>query len=337
MSAQRKRILDRPVFLLVLAAFLTALLVQSGQLGSIDTMIRLQTTHSYWTSKPSVPDSVSAPTGRYSYMGAVGKNGRVYGAYGMGQSLLLLPSDIVGTAMAHLRVFHFDIRSIVTSYSTNILVCVLTILVSFRWLHQLEFTINQSLAGTLGLLFGTTFLHYTQNMMENNLMFLLMLTGLSFQYEWLRTGHAKSLLMGCLALGGNLLVRLTTAMDIAAVALFVLLILLWKREVHGQEIRARLGKYVCIGAPCYGAFVAIDRAYQYHRFGSIFNTYLSVLAAQQKKADPTLPPNYPWSGPFHEGLLGPFFSPQNQFFFSTRSSSLLCCCAFCFGTSSVQT
>jgi hypothetical protein len=47
------------------------------------------------------------------------------------------------------------------------------VLVCFRLLRGLEFTINQALAGALELLFGTTFLHYIQNMMENNLTMLL--------------------------------------------------------------------------------------------------------------------------------------------------------------------
>jgi hypothetical protein len=41
--------------------------------------------------------------------------------------------------------------------------------------------------GVLALMFCTTHLHYTQNMMENNYIMLLTLAGFSFQYEWLRT------------------------------------------------------------------------------------------------------------------------------------------------------
>jgi hypothetical protein len=194
------------------------------------------------------------------------------------------------------------------SYCTNVLVCVLTVLVCFRWLRLLEFTTSQDIAGALTLLFGTTFLHYTQDMMENNLMFLLTLTALSFQYQWLRTGRTRSLVIGCLALGANLLIRVTTAMDVTAAGLFVLLVLLWKQGARGREVLTRLWHYVRVATPCYAAFLVIDRAYQYHRFGSIFGTYLSVLAEQQKKTDASLPPNHPWSTPLHEGLLGPLIS-----------------------------
>ncbi len=273
-----------------MAAFLTAMLVQSGELGSIDTIIRLQTTHSYWTSKPAVPEHYAAKSGGAV---AVGKDGRMYAAYGMGQSLLMLPSDIAATTLAHFFSFPRGLRSIVVSYSTNILVCVLTILVCFRWLRLLEFTENQAIAGALALLFGTTFLHYTQNMMENNLMFLLTLTGLCFQYEWLCTRRTRSLVTGSLALGANLLIRLTAGMDIIAAGLFVLLVVLWKQSAR-REVVGRLWCYVRVTAPYYLAFFLVDRAYQFYRFGSMSNTYLSVWAEQQKMTDPMLPSHFPW-------------------------------------------
>jgi hypothetical protein len=311
MRAQENKIVDHAEFLLALAAFLTTLLLQSGELGSIDTTIRLQTTHSYWTSKPSVPDKSLL---RFGNAVAVGRNGRMYAAYGMGQSLLMLPSDIAGTLLAHALSFPPGLRSIVVSYSTNILVCVLTVLVCFRWLCLLEFTPSQAVAGALALLFATTFLHYTQNMMENNLIFLLTLTGLCFQYEWLHNGRTRPLVIGSLALGANLLIRLTTAMDITAAGLFVLLVLLWEEGMRGREVLTRLGQYVGAACPCYAAFFLIDRAYQYWRFGSIFSTYLSVLSEQQKRSYPSLPPDHPWSTPLREGLLGPLISPEKSIF-----------------------
>src|SRR2546430_9848374 len=95
------------------------------------------------------------------------------------------------------------------------------------------FTVVQAVAGALTLLFGTTFLHYTQNQVENNLIFLLTLTGLTLQYEWLRSGRVKPLVLGSLALGANLLVRLTTVLDITAATLFVI-VLCWLIHFPGR-------------------------------------------------------------------------------------------------------
>lgn len=313
MRAWPKRVLNHPAFLVGLVAFLTALLVQSGELGSIDTVLRFQATHSLWTlASPVLPED-------YREFGLVGRDGRLYASYGIGQSLLMLPSDMVGTYLARLPLFASfaehdpGIREIVVSHSTNILVCVLTVLVCFRFLRLLEFTVNQAMMGAFTLLFGTTFLHYTQNMMENDFILLLTLTGLCFQYEWIRTNRSRALVIGSLALGANLLTRLTTAMNITAAALFVLLVL-WLQHPRGRELLARLGCYARVAGPCYAVFLLLDRIYQYYRFGSFFSTYIALYAEQQRKLDPSLPSDFPWSTPLHQGVLGPLITPEKSMF-----------------------
>ncbi len=128
-----------PVFLLAVVAGLIAFLVQSGDLDSVDTARRLQTTHSFWTSAPPVlPND-------YPEFGLRGRGGKIYAWYGIGQSLLMLPADMVGTGLEKLPVFAGyngsdpSIRNVVVSDSTNILVNVLTALVCLRFLLLLGF------------------------------------------------------------------------------------------------------------------------------------------------------------------------------------------------------
>src|SRR5580704_10643515 len=114
-----------PLFLLCLTAGLLAFVVQSGELGTADTMHRLQTTHWLWTSEPQVFPN------EYPEFGLPGRGGQIYSWYGIGQSLLMLPADILATAVARLPIFagYEDdpaVRSIVVSYSTSILINVLT-------------------------------------------------------------------------------------------------------------------------------------------------------------------------------------------------------------------
>src|SRR6202043_2597690 len=146
---------------------------------------------------------------------------QIFSWYGIGQSLLMLPADLMATWVAHWDIFseYQDdpaMRSIVVSYSTNILLSVLTVLIGFRLLRQLRFSENEAVAGVLALLVCTTHLHYTQNMQENNFIMLLTLTGFSFQYQWLRSGSLRALVVGSVALGLNLLTRLTTGLDLMA-------------------------------------------------------------------------------------------------------------------------
>ena len=90
---------SNPKFLLGLIAASLAIVVQSGELGSADTTHRLQTAHSFWTSEPAVfPDE-------YPEFGVHGRGGKLYDWYGIGQPLLLLPADIVGTYVERLPIF----------------------------------------------------------------------------------------------------------------------------------------------------------------------------------------------------------------------------------------
>jgi hypothetical protein len=205
------------------------------------------------------------------------------------------------------------VRSIVVSYSTSILVNVLTALLAFRLLRQLRFSVREAVLGVLALLFCTTHLHYTQNMMENNYIMLLTVAGFSFQYEWLRTASRRALWLGCAALGLNLITRLTTGLDLMMVGFFLLLVL-WFEHVRGRELGRRFVAYCKVAAPVYAFFLLIDRIYQFYRFGSFTNTYVPLFAKEQRQIDPTLPVNFPWSTPFHEGVLGPLFKPEKSIF-----------------------
>jgi hypothetical protein len=302
-----------PVFLLCLAAGLIAFVVQSGEVGSADTMHRLQSTHAFWTSEPPVFPS------EYPEFGVHGRNGSLQSWYGIGQSLLMLPQDILGTYIERLRVFDRygdtdpTVRDIVVTYLTQIFITVLTALVCFRLLRQFSFSANQSIAGVLAFLLATTHLHYTQNMMENNYICLLTLAGFAYEYEWLKTGSRRALLIGTGALGLNLLTRLTTGLDLLAGVLFVLLVL-WFEGVRGRALWRRCREYAVIAIPVFCFFGFLDRLYQFHRFGSFTNTYVSLVAKETIARDPSLPANYPWTTPFHKGLLGALFAPEKSIF-----------------------
>lgn len=312
MTSSLARWLRDPLFLLCLTAGLLAFVVQSGELGTADTMHRLQTTHWLWTSQPQVFPN------EYPEFGLRGRGGKIYSWYGIGQSLLMLPADVIGTWISHWRMFsgYADdpaVRSIVVSYSTNILVNVLTAMIAFRLLRQLRFSVREAVAGVLALMFCTTHLHYTQNMQENNYIMLLTLAGFSFQYEWLRTDSLRALAVGSAALGLNLLTRVTTGLDLMACGIFLLAVL-WFEQVRGRGVRGRLLAYCKVAAPIYFCFALIERWYNFYRFGSWTQTYLPIFAREQRLHDPTLPSNFPWSTPLREGILGALFKPEKSIF-----------------------
>src|ERR1700748_2261161 len=115
---------SHPVSLLLLATALFTFLIQSGELGTSDTTHRLQVAHSLWTSQPQVFPN------EYPEFGLHGRGGKLYAWYGIGQSLLMLPADLAGSAASRLSIWRDyvssgedpAIRSILVSVSTNILV-----------------------------------------------------------------------------------------------------------------------------------------------------------------------------------------------------------------------
>jgi hypothetical protein len=304
---------QNPVFLLALAAALIACVVQSGELGTADTMHRLQSTHSFWTAQPPVFPS------EYPEFGVHGRNGSLQSWYGIGQSLLMLPPDLLGTWIAKFHVFDLyddtdpTVRNIVVTFLTQIFVTVLTALVCFKLLRQFSFSVNQSVAGVLAFLLATTHLHYTQNMMENNYICLLTLAGFAFEYEWLRTGSRRALLIGTGAFGLNLLTRLTTGIDLLAGVLFVFLVL-WFDGKRGRALFDQCRAYATVAIPIFCLFGFLDRLYQFYRFGSFTNTYASLIAKETIARDPSLPRNWPWTTPWHQGFLGALFLPEKSIF-----------------------
>jgi hypothetical protein len=328
---------SRPLFLLLLVTGLFTFLIQSGELGTSDTTHRLQVAHSLWTGQPQVFPA------EYPEFGLHGRGGRLYAWYGIGQSLLMLPADLAGSAAAKLPLWRDyvlsgedpAIRSILVSISTNILVNVLTALAAFRLLGLFGFSVGESVAGVLSLLCATTHLHYAQNMAENNYILLLTITGFALQYKWLTTGDRRALFWGSAALGLNLLTRVTTAMDLFGAGCFILLAVLFSRRstyayvnrlpepaldaVSKRPILLTVREYLRGSLPVYAVFLVIDRIYQYIRFGSWTNTYVAIFAREQRMMDPTLPTNFPFNrgffeGGFHSGVLGPFFMPEKSIF-----------------------
>ncbi|HEY7098098.1 MAG TPA: hypothetical protein VH437_15335 [Terriglobales bacterium] len=301
-----------PRILMAIVAALLAAVVQSGELGSADTMHRLQTTHAMWTQEPQVFPQ------EFPEFGLHGRNGKLYSWYGMGQSLIMLPADIVGTYISRLSIFaNYDdsdpsVRNIVVSYTTNIVLSVLTSLVCFRFLLLLGLTPTEAISGVLALLFATSHLHYTQNMMENNYILLLTLAGFTYQYEWLRKGTRKALIIGSLAFGLNLLTRVTTALDLVAGGVFLFLVLGFE-GMPGDTV-ARVLTYLKTTIPIYSGFALIERTYSWYRFGSFFRSYIHVFAEEYHRLDPTLPANFPWETPFHVGFAGALFAPEKSIF-----------------------
>src|SRR5262249_35862737 len=114
------------------------------------------------------------------------------------------------------------------------------------------------------------------------------------------------------ALGLSILMRLTAVFDLGAVVAFaVILSLVEARDAkHSyRSIIVAFGKYVI---PFLIMAVAIDRIYQFERFGTWTDTYLDRRELQHSALHPERPPNWPWITPFREGVYLLLISPTRS-------------------------
>ncbi len=282
-------------------SFLVSCLIQSGDLGT-DTYRRLQVTHSLWTDAPPVPIG--------DHYGTVGVGGKIQPWTGIGQSLLMLPGDYLGTKLAHLLRFSGakaeKLRSVVVVFVTFPFLTALIVLFAYRLLLALEYSKYEASLGSLILLFGTSLLEYTKYPQENSLQLFCTLAGFYYGYLSLseEANQRRNAFISSLLLGFNLLVRLNTAIDLISVHLFLTFLLLYKRRK--QNFVQYIKRCFQISLPIYLVFIFFERFYHWIKFGNFTGTYMSVI--RQHRPDMFDGLNY------FQGLVGPFFSLEKSVF-----------------------
>jgi hypothetical protein len=304
-----RRAARSPSVHLAALAFVVALAVEPGHLGSVDTERRLQVAHALWTGDPHVrsddADDMKIP----------GRDGRVYPPYGIGQSLLMLPADVAVSAVTSRMGGDPCRERLVRCGLVSLLVfpplAALGVVLAMHVLAELGFSPREAVAGAVGLLLATSFLHYTHIHQENSLTWALTLTGLLGVLRWRSRRCLRWLLAGSAALGYNLLIRPTTGLDLIAVGLFALALI---RREDPASFRRAFREGLLVAVPTVLAFAAAERAWQWHRFGSPLSTYIHLYGENEKARVPGLPAEFPFSHPFAAGLLNPLLSPEKSVF-----------------------
>lgn len=298
--------MTHPVRTLAVIGFLSGVLVSSGDLGSIDTRCRLGVTHSLWTDSPPVDP------GLYPDFGIVGRGGTLHAHFGIGQSLLMLPADVLATSFVDAArlapAIAERVRVAAIALFTFPLVSGAVLAVAFLVLTGLGFAAERAFAGALALQFLTTVLHFTQTPQENSLLLLSALSGVALA---LRGARANSALLGVLAgcaTGFGVLVRLPAVAE----ALFALALAVFL-AMH-RERGARVGRFVVCYLGALALFISMDRAYHWWRFGEVFGTYIHLYGAKARNLDPTLPASFPFNEPLRTGVVGFLASPHRSLF-----------------------
>jgi hypothetical protein len=310
------RLLNDPRTLLFATAFIVSMLVAPGwSFGVSDTPTRLEAAHWMWTGHSPLP--LDGPPGS----ALIGRHGLHHPWYGAGQSLLLLPFDVVfSTVLGHLRpsldrsiVAHLEIAAL--TYSLFPVINALVIVVAFDLLRRLRFSTFDAAAGALSLLVATTFLWHCQNYQENPLLLLLALWSYDLVLRWRGTGDRRLLHLAFAAAAFRLVVRVPAFVDLLGVIVFPV-VALWtrdrrpEREQEQQErgLREILVALLPVAAGYSLLAVAMDRVYQWIRFATWSGTYIGLFGQQMRALHPDFPATYPFDNDFVSGLVGPFVS-----------------------------
>ncbi len=285
------------VGLIFLLGWLTGVVVEDGDLSSVDASRRLQMAKSWHSSQPEVLENDRA------WFGVKGPDGVVRAWYGPGQAIVMFPSEVLGGWLVRTLglkgALAEKIQHAFVIYTVFPVIAGLGGVAVLLMLQAVGFAEKASLVGALGLLYGSTFLSYTQVNQENSLLILCFATSL---WAGLRIGHggrsAYGIVLGFSA-GFAALIRLTTLAETAAVFLLIL-ILAWKQADGFQKAKAGIGSALGV----FSLFLILERIYHHHRFGDWTSTYFKFFKEQWPQLDPP--------SSFWDGVRGFMFSPSES-------------------------
>ncbi len=316
-ATRTRKTVVKAALTLALVTWLWAIAVTSDTLG-LDTDLRLQMAHAWWTGTEEViltPDMTPKVRGDIRF-GVIGKGEKRYIAYEVGQSMLMLPGDWVGTQLhrAFPAIDSLQWRTLAVSFLIFIPLNVAAVVSGF-WLLRL-FNFDEQIAGltSITLFLATTMLHYAQVPQQNNQLLLLVTLGYATALAYVHQRQRYFALLSGLALGGALLIRSTSTLHGLTVLLF-----LAGCEIYQSRSIAKTFQALLLWVAGFIPLALVSRILDDWRYGGFWATG-KIVEQQQLTTDPMwnglpdLPANYPWINDPSVGILGALFSPAKSIF-----------------------
>lgn len=304
-----------PRLCLWVVGWLTALLIQTGAFSTHDTRHRYQVTRWLWRGEPEVsPDS-------YPNFGIFDADGGLHAWYGIGQSLLMFPGDVLARGVTAILGIGPPLGTkaeigIVALFTFPALTGFIAVL-AYSILRALGVHRRRATFATIAWLLCTTCLTYAQAHFENSLELAAFMAVFLGSLHFGRTGAKTPLALGASAGALAVLARVPSVVDTGLYTLAALLITLPRSPAERRAwLRQRVRGLLLIAAPIVLAALLLDRAYQVIRFGwdSVATTYIHIWGEQWRVRVPGQPANYAFSTPFLVGFLGPLVSRNNSMF-----------------------
>lgn len=301
-----------------LISLLWLVAINSGQLGTLDTNLRSQMAHAWWTGAEEVqvkPDMEPKVRGDIRF-GVVGADGERRIAYETGQSFLMLPADWLGSQVHELWPVASEqvLRRWAINLFTFIPINVAVVLAAFWLLKLFQFESRTAGLASLTLLLGTTVLHYSQVHQHNNQLLLFTTLGYATAIAYTHSKRALWLVAGGVALGLAVFIRVTSVIHVLTVLLFLTGIIAHRYRQIRPVVQA-----VALWLVGFVPVFLVSRYVDFLRFGSFFASGKGVEKLQLETDPmwvglPQLPEGYPLTNQPHIGILGPLFSPAKSIF-----------------------
>ena len=252
---------------------------------------------SWHSSAPEVTEKDKA------HFGVRAPDGVVRAWYGPGQAIVMLPAEATSSWVIQKIGWQGALaeraQHAMVVYSTFPVVAGLGCVAVFLMLAAAGFGERASLFGVWGMLYGSTFLNYTQVNQENSLMILCFAVSLGAGLRISQGGGWKYGIALGTATGFSALIRLTTLAE-TAVAFGIMLLLIMRQPAGFKQ--SRQGLISAFGV--FGLFLFLERLYHHHRFGDWTSTYFKLFREQWPELDA--------AGNFWRGLQGFMFSPNES-------------------------
>jgi hypothetical protein len=308
----------KTIIKIAIIATLWLTVINSGNLGVIDTDLRLQMAHAWWTGEEEVQissDSKPRIQGDIRF-GVIGVNGKRYIAYEQGQPLLMLPGDWIGTKLYQfLPIMDEDNwRQLTVSLLVFVPLNVAAVVACFWLLREFNFSEKVSGLATLTWLLGTSFLSYAQIHQQNNQQLLCIIIGYAASLAYIRSNNNRFAFFAGLALGASILIRITSIIHVVFTGIFFLVCVIYKYR-NKFHVFSSFSWFVLGLIP----FTFLGRFWDFLRYGSFFVSAKTVEKSQMTtdpmwKGLPDLPPNYPIINDVHTGIINVLFLPAKSLF-----------------------
>jgi hypothetical protein len=253
---------------LILVTLLWLVFFNPGSVTNIDTERRMRMAHAWWTG---------AEEGNPGDKLVIDVNGRQFVPYDLGQSMLILPGDWLGTKLAEKLIkdetqrqkFTEAVISLIVFLPLNLFV----ILTSFQLLKL--FGYSEKLAGLSSVvwLLATSVLYYTTVHQQNNQILLFVLISYQMALAYILKSKKQLIILSGVALGIAFLIRITSFLYGLSILLFLVGCIFYKNK---SKAFSRSFQAIMLWFMGFIPFFLLERIFTYYRYGSWVATTISL-------------------------------------------------------------